>query len=310
MSSKYYDGTKLLSLKDINGKRPAIFCVTSNRTAGKTTFMSKTVVNAFIKRGQKFMVLYRYKTDLPGVAMSFFKDIKGLFFPEWDMTAKSVNKDAYYNLYLNEEHCGYAVAINSAHKLKNISHMFNDVDNIFFDEFQAENNEYCPGEVGKFQSLYRSIARGNGEMNRYVRVIMCGNPVTLLNPYYIEWGISDKLMSTTRFYRGDGVVVEQGYNEYAAQAQRESAFSRAFSDSAYTAYSAEAVYLDDNQAFIAKPEGKSRYLCTIKYKGNSYSVRAYEDAGVVYCDTTSCKCLRPRKCSHIKRDAQDVSMYR
>ena len=28
----YYDGTKLLSLKDINGKNPELFVVTTNRT--------------------------------------------------------------------------------------------------------------------------------------------------------------------------------------------------------------------------------------------------------------------------------------
>lgn len=33
--TKYYDGTKLLSMTDLNGKKPEIFICTSNRTAGK-----------------------------------------------------------------------------------------------------------------------------------------------------------------------------------------------------------------------------------------------------------------------------------
>ena len=42
--SNYYDGTKLLSLKDINGKTPEVFMCTSNRSAGKTTYFNRLVV--------------------------------------------------------------------------------------------------------------------------------------------------------------------------------------------------------------------------------------------------------------------------
>ena len=47
--NNYYDGTKLLSLKDLDGNTPEIFMVTSNRTAGKTTYFSKLVFNRFLK---------------------------------------------------------------------------------------------------------------------------------------------------------------------------------------------------------------------------------------------------------------------
>lgn len=33
--NKFYDGTKLMSMKDINGNTPEIFICTSNRSAGK-----------------------------------------------------------------------------------------------------------------------------------------------------------------------------------------------------------------------------------------------------------------------------------
>lgn len=36
----YYDGTKLLSMKDLNGREPELFMVTTNRTGGKTTWFS------------------------------------------------------------------------------------------------------------------------------------------------------------------------------------------------------------------------------------------------------------------------------
>ena len=50
------------------------------------------------------------------------------------------------------------------------------------------------------------------------------------------------------------------------------------------AYSTQAVYLNDNKAFIEKPVGQSRYLATLRYKGTDFGVREYAESGVIYCD--------------------------
>ena len=57
---KFYDGTKLLSLKDINGCTPEIYMCTSNRSAGKTTYFNRLCVNRCLKDKEKFCVLYSY----------------------------------------------------------------------------------------------------------------------------------------------------------------------------------------------------------------------------------------------------------
>ena len=63
----YYDGTKLLSLKDINGKNPELFLVTTNRTGGKTTWFNRYFVKKF-KAGQgKFCLIYRFNYELSDV---------------------------------------------------------------------------------------------------------------------------------------------------------------------------------------------------------------------------------------------------
>ena len=263
--SNYYDGTKLLSLKDINGKTPEVFMCTSNRSAGKTTYFNRLVVNRFIKRGAKFALLYRFNYELDGCDEKFFKDIKELFFPEYDMTAAKKMKGIYQELYLNEEPCGYAISINSADQLKRNSHLFSDIDNIIFDEFQSEQNHYCDKEVEKFISIHNSIARGRSKQSRYVPVYMISNPVTILNPYYVAMDISTRLQKDTHFLRGDGFVLEQGYNETAAKALKSSAFNRAFGSSDYIAYSAEGVYLQDDLSFVDTPSGRGKYVATIRY---------------------------------------------
>lgn len=282
--SNYYDGTKLLSLKDINGNTPEIYICTSNRTAGKTTYFNRLLVNSFNKRGSKFGLIYRYKYELDDCAEKFYKDIKELFFQGTEMTSKPKAKGVYHDLFINGKHCGYALALNCAEQIKKLSHLFNDIEAMMLDEFQSETNNYCPREVQKFISIHTSIARGNGKQVRYVPVYMCGNPVTILNPYYIEMGISERLNDKVKFLRGDGFVLEQGFNSNASKAQQESGFNRAFCRNQYVAYSSQCVYLNDNQAFIEKPDGFPKYIATLKYMGREYGVREYAEQGIVYCD--------------------------
>ncbi|HEY8542401.1 MAG TPA: phage DNA encapsidation protein, partial [Pseudothermotoga sp.] len=68
------------------------------------------------------------------------------------------------------------------------------------------------------------------------------------------------------------------------KALSESAFNRAFAGSKYMAYSTQAIYLNDNDAFVEKLDGRSRYLLTILYEGKSYAIREYQQHGYVYCD--------------------------
>lgn len=281
---EYYDGTKLLSLSDINGNRPEIYLCTTNRTGGKTTYFSRLLVNNWKKRGEKFALLYRFNYELDDCADKFYKDISTLFFRGSTMESKKRAKGVFHELFIDGEPCGYALAINSADAIKKYSHLFSDVKRMFFDEFQSETNHYLPDEVKKFISVHTSIARGQGEQTRYVPVYMCGNPVTLLNPYYSEMGIADRLQDNTKFLRGPGFVLEQGFIESASTALKNSAFNQAFAKNDYIAYSAECVYLNDNKAFIEKPVGAGRYLATIRYNKKDYAIREFVDAGIIYCD--------------------------
>lgn len=280
----YYDGTKLLSLKDMNGKTPELYMVTSNRTGGKTTYFARLCVNKFLKGQGKFALLYRFNYELDDCADKFFKDIQGLFFKGHEMTSKSRAKGIFHELFLDEISCGYAISLNSADQLKKYSHFFSDVERIIFDEFQSETNHYCSDEIRKFISIHTSIARGQGKQVRYVPVYMLSNPVSIINPYYCNMGISERLQDNTKFLRGDGYVLEQGFNQTASCAIMESGFNRAFKNSDYVAYSAQAVYLNDNKAFIEKLCGTNTYLCTIRYMGSDFGVREYAETGIIYVD--------------------------
>lgn len=292
MKNSYYDGTKLLSLKDINGNEPEIFLCTTNRSAGKTTYFSRLLVNRFLRSGKKFMLLYRFNYELSDISNKFFKDIQSLFFQNWIMKDVPRANGIFRELFIAAKDdadgtqlpCGYAVSMNSADQLKKYSHLFSDTDSIMFDEFQSETSHYCTNEIEKFLSLHTTIARGQGKQSRRVPVYMLGNAVTVLNPYYTALGISSRLKKETHFMRGVGWVMESGFVESASRAQSESAFMQAFSESKYVAYAKENVYLNDSTAFIEKPDGIGKYMATINYEGKNYALIQYAASGIIYCD--------------------------
>lgn len=281
---KYYDGTKLLSLLDVNGNKPELYFAVGNRSGGKTTYFNRMLVNRFKKRGEKFLLLYRWGYELTGVADKFFKDIGELFFKDDTMTEVAMAKGKYVELRLNDDVCGYAVCLNSANMVKKLSHLFNDVSCILFDEFMSEDGAYCPNEIDKFQSVHMSVSRGRGQPVRYVPVFLISNTVTLLNPYFVELGISYRLQEDTKYLRGDGYVVECFFNEDVKNAQESSGFNRAFANSRYQRYSATNIYLNDNNTFVENLNGKNKYLATVVYKGVKYAIRRYDELGVMYCD--------------------------
>lgn len=282
--SKYYDGTKLLSMLDINGNKPEIYMCTTNRTGGKTTYFGRLCINRFLDKGEKFGLLYRYNYELDDIVEKFYKDLGSLFFPNYTMTSKRRASGTFQELFLNDKSCGYGLSLNNADQIKKYSHLFSDIQRMIFDEFQSETNHYCENETKKFVSIHTSIARGQGKQVRYVPVYMLGNTVSIINPYYVEMEISSRLKDDTKFLRGDGFVLEQGYIESASIEQKNSGFNRAFSKNSYTAYSSECVYLNDNKAFVEKPAGKSKYLCTLRYKGSDFALREYTESGLIYCD--------------------------
>lgn len=284
MDNIYYDGTKLLNLLDLDGMKPAIYICTGNRTAGKTTYFNRYLVNRFLKHGEKFALLYRYDNRLKSCAEKFFKDIKELFFEDHELRAEKRENGKFYELYLDNVPCGYVLSLNSAESIKENSHFFSDIERVLLDEYQSLNNKYVQDEIDNFKSIKTSIARGKGKQVRYVQFILVGNAISLLNPYLVAFGLHKRIKRDTKFIRSHGLVMEITLNEAAAKAQQEDRFNLAFEDKSYLDFEAQNVYLDDSEAFIEKPSGKSRYLGTLTFKGKDYALREFSENGIVYCD--------------------------
>lgn len=290
---EFYNGGELLGTLDLDRVKPEIYISSTNRSGGKTTYFNRYAFKRWRENMEKFMLIYRYNNELDNVDDKFFKEINKLFYPNIMMRSQKAGHGKYCLLYeapaleydepkdIPWVHCGYAVSLNSADYIKKYSHLFADTGRMIFDEFQSETGRYIKNEVDKLISIHTSVARGDGKASRYVPIIMISNPVSILNPYYVAMGIHRRIDGGTRFLRGHGWVMEQGYVESASKAQQESRFNVAFRERQYMAYNTQGVYLNDNQAFIQRMTGSSQYVCGILYNGEKYSIRRF-DSGIYY----------------------------
>lgn len=249
---RYFEAHDITEYRDANGQVPEILMVDGNRAAGKTTAFSRKFVDDFKATGKKFMLLYRYANELTNISESFFKDIKGLFFPDDEMTDKTQAHGAFIELFLNGKSCGYAAALNTAGKLKHYSHIFSDVGQILFDEYQLENGFYIQNEIQKFISIHMTVARGQGQVVRFVPVYMLSNSVSIFNPYYEAFGIAERINSRTKQLKGDGWVLLRLMLQEVAKEQEKSAFNRAFAGSRYTQAATDNSFLNDDTYNIRK----------------------------------------------------------
>ena len=279
---EFYTATKLLSMKDINGETPAFFIVTSNRQAGKTTTFYRLCMKKMIDNKSQSLILFRYQNELKGCSQKIFDSISWRF-PDYDMFDKKLENGSMHQLLIKykdqpAEVFGYAVAINSASKLRRSSGVLSQVDRVYLDEFQAEDGRYAPDEIKKFNSIILTASRQRGVQMRYLPIYLSSNPVDVLNPYFSALGVYKRLNTDVKFLRGDGWVLEQNVNESAQDAIKQSAFARAMSGGGYIAYAADASYLLNDTTFIVDdiPAGAS-YLSTFFYNGRAIALREFGD---------------------------------
>lgn len=280
---KYYNGEKLLNLLDIDKKEPSVFIASSNRTAGKTTYFCKHFLHNFKQHGYETVFLFRDKTELTS-AHSMYSDI--LYnYPELGnevTTGKAIMKDVIYPLYIDDELFAYTLSLKDADKIKKYSPVFRNVKYTFMDEYQTESGKYIKNEITAYESIIMSVSRGNGEQFRYVKNIISGNFISLMNPYLIKSGLYKLVNENTTFITTKGWASEFCFNESAAKSVSESAFNRAFDDR-YTLAMRQKVFLIPHEMFIEKINDRfQRYLFTIKYDNNYYGVREIPERGILY----------------------------
>lgn len=317
----YYDLYKILSKKDLDNEYPTFYIIESNRSDGKTTSVLNLMYDYFKETGKQCGIIFRHQYELNSAPLLFentleirednniiqaFPHAKGLFYELRYLTLDENKK------VTNAETFGFSFDLSKPDEIKKYSPSFANVDVFLFDEFQTESGKYLPKEIEKFQSFWVSVARGHGKQARPITCFMCSNKVTLMNPYYIYWGIHKRVKIDTKFLRGSGWVCNFNYNPNSSKAITESGVGKAFANSKYLEMATDNIYLVESLTFIEQPKTQGRYLATVIYNSKKYGIRVCTSEGIIFLSqkfNPSCKTLLAFKPSDHTQNTMLLDRY-
>lgn len=241
------------------------------RGVGKTYGAKKKAISNWIKKGEEFVYIRRYKEELSKIK-NFFKDIiENKEFPEWEFKvhngcfyARSTIFDGDKNE--NEwETIGYYMSLSTAKVQKSVA--FPKVQTIIFDEFILDKGfyRYLPDEVTNFLEAYSTIAR-----LRDVTVFFLSNALTVTNPYFIYFNLS--LPYKTEFKVQDDILIQYIKKEDYANEAKKTRFAKIIEGTPYSEYSIDNEFLRDDRNFVMKKTLKSRCIFGFVYKEDTFGV--------------------------------------
>ena len=254
--------------------------IVGNRGGGKSYGAKQWCIDNFIKKGEQFGYVRRYKDDLKKPMEQFFKDIEWEY-PDYEFKIDGEKfmirmKSDIKQKWSEKDIAGYGFSLSTANNKKSIA--YPNITTLVFDEFLLEqgNQRYLPNEPEKLLNLYETIARPGTNHPRVV-VFMLANAISITNPYFLYWNLQmpvkqDKNGKYIWKHPTRPILVEDVRNEKFIDKKRNTEFGALVEGTNYAEYSIENKFLLDDNSFIEKKGHKARYFFTFIYNGNKYGV--------------------------------------
>lgn len=239
------------------------------RGNGKTYGTKQEVIINFIKTGEQFIYLRRFKEELKKIRTRYYDDIRDAF-PDHSLECKSGC------FYIDGKLAGYTQALSTSKIEK--SNPFPKVTTIIFDEFIIDKGvyHYLPDEVIYFLEFYSTVAR-----QRDVRVWFLSNAITMVNPYFTYFNIKYPT-NAKKIYRDNEILLQITENKALEEKIKQTRFGSIIENTPYGKYAIENEFFRDNYTFIEKRTKNSEYYCTFIYNGNKVGVWIDYLAGLIY----------------------------
>lgn len=262
-SSIYY------SINDLLSHNALFSFVVGERGTGKTFQFKEWAIRDFIKNKNQFVYVRRYKTEFKDIT-NFFDDIM-FKFPNHKFEIKGGK------FYIDDEIAGFYIALSTAITKKSVA--YPSVTKIGFDEFILEKStiHYLPNEINAFLGLYETIAR-----DRDVRCVFMANSVTILNPYFLFFGINPNREKRFSKYKNNEIVVELTDLQEFKKHKKETRFGQIIEGTDFAKYSIENEFVDDNYEFIEQKTKNCYYLATFYFKKSIIGLWCDNKTGIVY----------------------------
>lgn len=247
--------------------------ILSNRGGGKTFGGKEMVIKNFLKRGEMFVYVRRYKSEIKEVKDTFFDDIRCKF-PNNKLESHG-NK-----LLIDGKVAGYLIPLSVSQKFKSTAYPY--VTTILFDEFIIDKGHlrYLNNEVEVFLDLFETIARQRENCKAY----FLANNISIINPYFTYFNCVPKKNQRFTVAQNGEVVVEMFTDEQFIEAKKRTRFGTLINGTKYGDYAIENKSLRDNETFLINKKPKDSYfMFSIKFDGSEKGVYISAKEGIVYC---------------------------
>lgn len=233
--------------------------VVGPRGVGKTYSAKRRVIQNFLKKGEHFVYLRRYKTEITSKQMERFFDDIWAEFPECEFKVDAGK------FYINKKLAGFSLALSTAAQYKSVP--MPKVSLIIFDEFIIDQGliKYLPNEVVTFNEMYSTIAR-----LRDVKVVFLSNAITFTNPYFIFYDLS--LQKDQKIVKKGDILLEMVVNDEYQIAASNTRFGKIISRTDYGRYAIENEFLLDNDTFIMEIPAPATGLFNLRVSNENFTV--------------------------------------
>lgn len=261
--SLYYNPNKLLSYNRI------LNFIIGARGIGKTYGYKKFCINRFLKHGEQFIYLKRYKTDVKGVEQFF--DTVSQDFPESSFKVKG------RELYIDDKLAGWVMPLSSWQSVK--SREFPNVCTILYDEFLLEKSSkqsYMQDEPKALLNFMDTVIRNRDN----ARCICMSNAVSVVNPFFLYFNLIPNV--DKRYNAYESIVVEIPDSVDFTEERKKTKFGKLIDGTDYGDFSLGNEFVSDSQVFIEKRSKESKYQFSVVYNGMTIGVWVDTEKGLLY----------------------------
>lgn len=248
--------------------------ILTERGLGKSYGAKKYVANHFIKKHKQFVYLRRYKRELEE---SMLKNGNPIF---WEQITKDEELKGHKftnkkdTMYIDDKLAGFGIPLSIANILKSAT--YENVDTIIFDEFLIDSTgvgyHYLKNEVIQLLETIETIAR-----LRDIRVIFCGNAISITNPYFTFFNITLPYNSEVKIVKRDDkgnplIIVYYAQNTPYREVKKKTRFGQLIKDTDYGKYAIDNAFLKDSKSFIKKKTPACKFYFILVINGKNYGV--------------------------------------
>lgn len=244
--------------------------VVGERGCGKSYGAKLWCIKRFLKKGEKFLYVKRYKSDLKDLD-KFFTDVG---------TDESISAHDFKvngsKLFIDKQLCGECFALSMAQTKKSVPYA--EYNAMIFDEFILEPGavRYLENETWKFMSLIDTFVRNRSGC----KIFVLGNSVKWANPYFAFYKFTPGVKGIQ--IKQQGTVLLCNYeNQGFRNAREETDVGKLIKGTSYGDMSLNNEYSDATDDFIRQKSPDAQLVTTIYWQGHYYGIWIQEDGYVV-----------------------------